>query len=159
MALLKLPLPKQAKARSQGSVQLLGMAWISLLSCLPAPPGNQPAPNPQAIPEAFLGEWNTHLKACGSPRSEGRLVLEAQHATLFSGRAEIVTLQVENPRRIKLSIRIAAKPEAGGRAAGEPAIPYTLERRYLLSSDLQRLQDISQGEQGMVRWRCPSGRR
>lgn len=144
MALLKLPLPKQAKARSQGSVQLLGMAWISLLSCLPAPPGNQPAPNPQAIPEAFLGEWNANLEACGSPRSEGRLVLEAQHATLFSGRAEIVALQVENPRRIKLSIRI---------------IPYTFERRYLLSSDLQRLQDISQGEQGMVRWRCPSGRR
>ncbi len=160
MALLKLPLPKQAKARSQGSVRLLGMAWISLLSCLPAPPGSQPAPpNSQAIPEAFLGEWNAHLEACGSPRSEGRLLLEAHHATLFSGRAEVVALQVENPRRIKLSIRIPAKPEAGGRAAGGPAVPYTLERRYLLSSDLRRLQDISQGEQGMVRWRCPSGRR
>jgi hypothetical protein len=112
------------------------MAWISLLSCLPAPQRSQPAPDPQAIPEA--------LEACGSPRSEGRLVLEPHHATLFSGRADVVALQVENPRRIKLSIRM---------------LPYTFERRYLLSSDLRRLQDISQGEQGMVRWRCPSGRR
>ncbi|MFN5466242.1 MAG: hypothetical protein ACK40D_12610 [Cyanobacteriota bacterium] len=120
------------------------MAWISLLSCLPAPQRSQPAPDPQAIPEAFLGEWNANLEACGSPRSEGRLVLEPHHATLFSGRADVVALQVENPRRIKLSIRM---------------LPYTFERRYLLSSDLRRLQDISQGEQGMVRWRCPSGRR
>lgn len=108
-----------------------------------------------AIPAAFLGEWNANLEACGSPRSESRLILEPSHATFFSNRAEVIQLQVENPRRLRLTLQFSSNREAG---AGRET-PFTMQRRYLLSSDLQRLQDISQGEQGLTRWRCPSGQR
>lgn len=118
-----------------------------------------------AIPQAFLGEWNTTLEACGSPRSEGRLILEHHHATFFSSKAEVMQVMEENPRRIFVRLRFPGQADAGvgsgpiNGAIKEGAAPFTLERRYLLSSNLQRLQDISQGEQGLSRWRCPSGKR
>lgn len=145
----------KAGARRQGGIRLLGLAWLSLLSCLPPDPSPQSLPAAAALPGAFLGEWNAALAACGSPRSESRLILEANRATFFSSQAEIIQLQVENPRRVKLTLRFASNREAGD---GKPTA-WTIQRRYLLSSDLQRLQDISQGEQGLIRWRCPSSQR
>ena len=112
-----------------------------------------------AIPQAFLGEWNTNLEDCGSLRSESRLVLGPHRASFFSSQAEVVQLQVENPRRIKLTLRFEPRPETDHGQGSGAATPFNIQRRYLLSSDLQRLQDISQGEQGMIRWRCPSGHR
>lgn len=131
------------------------MVWVGLLSCANATPW----PIQPAIPQAFLGEWTANLEECGSPRSESRLILEAHHAIFFSSTAEVVELQAENPRRIRLSLRFAPTGEAAtGHGDGE-ALPFIRQRRYLLSSDLSRLQDISQGEQGLIRKRCPSGNR
>lgn len=159
MALLSPAKTQQRGERNPAGVRLLGMAWMGLLSCVNAAPWPQPTAVVPAIPEAFLGEWNANLEQCGSPRSESRLVLEPHHVSFFSSKAEVLELQQENPRRIRLKFRFKTTPEAGkGREGGDPAAP-TQQRRYLLSSDLQRLQDISQGEQGLTRKRCPSGNR
>lgn len=147
MALLNRPAPTRPRP---GPLTIIGLAWLALLSCHSPVPSPQPAGGVAAIPQAFLGEWNANLQDCGSLRSESRLIVEPHHLSFYSSRAEVAQMQMENPRRIRLTLRFAPSPAAEG---GQP---FTLERRYLLTSDLQQLQDISQGEQVMRRWRCPA---
>lgn len=159
MALLIPSKPCQRGGRQPTGVRLLGIAWGGLLSCVnPAPWPQQAAVKP-TIPQAFLGEWNANLSECGTLRSESRLLLEPHQATFFRSKAEVLQLQVENPRRIRLTLGFEHQARGGDAAGESQAIPYNLQRRYLLSSDLKRLQDISQGEQGLMRHRCPSSSR
>lgn len=132
---------------------LLGATWIGFLSCMPG--GQIPGLTPRvsaSMPAVVLGEWNSVPGKCGIPFSEGRLVVQPHQLIFYANKAEILELVEETPRRLRLSLQF----EAGGE---EPSPPATRQYRYQLSRDLQQLQDISEGEPGLIRWRCPSGRR
>ena len=125
---------------------------MGLLSCVPG--GQIPGLTPRvsaSMPSVVLGEWNSVPGECGITFSEGRLVVQPHQLTFYANKAEILEVVKETPRRLLLSLRF----EPGGE---EPSQPATLQRRYKLSSDLQQLQDISEGEAGLIRWRCPSVR-
>jgi hypothetical protein len=111
----------------------------------PAPaPAPAPAPVPAAneAPEAFRGEWNADLAACGGGGNDTRLVIDADRMQFYEGRGEIVAVKLAGPGEAVFALRLSSEGETAD-------VTY----RFRLSADGATLTDVENG--GLARRRCP----
>jgi hypothetical protein len=130
---------------------LLAVTGLGLAACerpAAAPPSQPPPPPAQveaaagAAPEAFQGEWNIDLAACGSAANESRLVIQPRRIRFFESSGPIDGVVATGPRDATFKVTLSAEGETVQR-----------DYRFRLSPDGRTLTDIAVA---FDRKRCPS---
>lgn len=145
--------------RAPVPLMLLGFAAAALAACgegqapaspaAPAPPEAPAAPpTPEApptpagaVPEAFRGEWNTDLSACGTGESETRLRIEADRIAFYESSGPVTDADFAGDT-LTVTVELTGEGET-----------FTRTHRFALSEGGQTLTDL---DGGLVRRRCPA---
>lgn len=98
----------------------------------------------QTIPAQFLGKWDFDLESCNSPVSEGRLIMSADRVEFYESGGLVQKVVTHGNSDLELSIELSGEGET-----------WTSDNYFRLSDDQKSLTDITNGEPGFVRYRCP----
>ncbi|MDY7022919.1 MAG: hypothetical protein SWJ54_16490 [Cyanobacteriota bacterium] len=99
----------------------------------------------QIVPEQFQGEWNDDLENCGSRnRSEGRLFIISDRIEFYESAGSVQKIVTHGEYDLELTIELSGEGET-----------WLDDRYFRLSEDLKSLTDITNGNPGFVRYRCP----
>ena len=61
------------------------------------------ASQPNAIPDAFHGEWNEDGNACGTASNDSKLVISESRLSFWESDAFVKSLQINNPRSVTVT--------------------------------------------------------
>jgi hypothetical protein len=99
----------------------------------------------QTIPAQFQGKWDLDLESCNSPvRPEGRLDISADRVRFYESGGSVRSVVTHSNSDIELSIELSGEGET-----------WISDTYFRLSDDQKSLTDITNGEPGFVRYRCP----
>jgi hypothetical protein len=126
---------------------ILGVA-ITILGVAAAAVTIRPQPTvaaqQQTIPAQFWGKWDSDLESCRSPVSEGRLVISADRVEFYESRGSVRDVVTRGNSDLELTMELFGEGET-----------WTSDKYFRLSDDLKSLTDLTNGEPGFVRYRCP----
>ena len=98
----------------------------------------------QTIPESFRGKWDFNLQSCNSPVSEGRLIISADRVQFYESDGPVQKVVTHSNSDLELSIELSGEGET-----------WISDRYFRLSDDQKSLTDLTNGNSGFVRYRCP----
>ena len=98
----------------------------------------------QTIPTRFQGKWDFNLESCSSRVSEGRLVIGANRIQFYESGGSVRDVVTRGNFDLELSIELSGEGET-----------WISDQYFRLSDDRKSLTDITRGNPGFVRYRCP----
>ena len=121
---------------------LLIVPLLLMLASLDSPARGQA---PQKIPRAYQGEWNMHLKDCGSARNDSTLRLGGSTISYFESTGPVRSA-VARKRELVLIAELKGEGETRLHAA-----------HFQLAPDGRTLTDVMSTPR-LMRYRCPERR-
>lgn len=103
------------------------------------------AEQPLTVPTRFQGEWNAHLKHCGTWRNDSRLRISTDRIWFYESGGPIRALVTKGDDELALISELAGE--------GQLWLSY---HHFRLSDNQNSLTDVTQPSLKMVRYRCPS---
>lgn len=99
----------------------------------------------QTIPAQFQGKWDLDVESCSSPvRPEGRLDISADRVEFYESGGPVRNVVTHSNSDIELSIELSGEGET-----------WISDKYFRLSEDQNSLTDLTNGNPGFVRYRCP----
>jgi hypothetical protein len=96
----------------------------------------------QKIPRAYQGEWNMHVKDCGTSRNDSTLHLQGKAVTYFESTGKVRAAGARAPGRVRVA-ELKGEGETRLHAA-----------HFQLGRDGRTLTDVM-STPPLVRYRCP----
>ena len=98
----------------------------------------------QTIPIQFWGKWDFDLESCSYLVSEGRLLIDADRIEFYESAGPVKKIVTYGNFDLELSIELSGEGET-----------WISDKSFRLSDDQKSLTDITTGNSGFVRYRCP----
>lgn len=98
----------------------------------------------QTIPGRFQGKWDFNSESCSSRVSEGRLIISADRIQFYESGGPVEKVMTHGNFDLELAIELSGEGET-----------WVSERYFRLSDDQKSLTDLTTGNSGFVRYRCP----
>lgn len=98
----------------------------------------------QTIPEPFRGKWDFNLESCSSRGSEGRLIISAGRVEFYESIGSVRSVVTHGNSDLELTMELSGEGET-----------WISNYYFRLSDDQKSLTDLTNGNPGFVRYRCP----
>jgi hypothetical protein len=104
-----------------------------------------PTPAPNAVPEAFRGEWNLNPEHCGSALNDSRLRIGADQIQYYESSGPIRAAVARGTRELAVIAEVSGEGET-----------WLATDHFRLSADMNELSSDNGAGAPVVRYRCNS---
>ncbi|WP_413167897.1 hypothetical protein ACL6C3_14440 [Capilliphycus salinus ALCB114379] len=98
----------------------------------------------RVVPAQFQGEWSDNLESCGSRGSQGQLFMSPDRIEFYESSGPISEIVTHGKFDLELTVELSGEGQT-----------WLSNRYFRLSDDRKSLTDITNGNPGFVRYRCP----